>query len=95
MEETGVPRENHRSAASHLQTLSHNVHKIKWEKVDLIFLKWPYLVLTYVLNIFFVKKISMGKKTQIVLTLYVSFSLWFLGAKMDTTLQQKMTIICF
>ena len=24
-EETGVPGENHRSAASHLQTLSHNV----------------------------------------------------------------------
>ena len=25
MEETGVPEENHRPAASHLQTLSHNV----------------------------------------------------------------------
>jgi hypothetical protein len=25
MEETGVPGENHRPAASHLQTLSHNV----------------------------------------------------------------------
>jgi len=25
VEETGVPRENHRPAASHLQTLSHNV----------------------------------------------------------------------
>jgi hypothetical protein len=25
MEETGVPRENHRTVASHLQILSHNV----------------------------------------------------------------------
>ena len=36
MEETGVPEENHRSAASHWQTLSHRVisstprHELNW-----------------------------------------------------------------
>ena len=31
VKETGVPRENHRPAASHLQTLSHNVVSFLYE----------------------------------------------------------------
>ena len=42
VEETGVPRENHRSAASHWQTLSHNVvsstTRLKYKKNSLALL---------------------------------------------------------
>jgi hypothetical protein len=34
VEETGVPGENHRPAASHPQTLSHNVVSIKTNETD-------------------------------------------------------------
>jgi hypothetical protein len=43
-EETRVPRENHRPAASHRQTLSHNIVSKKLE---------PSAMLKYVLNINF------------------------------------------